>query len=87
MAPYFRYQSFKLSVEGGSAEGNLSVVGGGLLVGAQTLLKDIITIEAFLGPTYGFGNVDVTSGSEGDFEIGTFDGFGVRGGITVGIGF
>ena len=87
MAPYFRYQNFKLSIEGGSAEGNLSVVGGGLLVGAQTLLKDVITIEAFLGPAYGSGNVAVTSGSEDDFDIGTFDGFGVRAGITVGIGF
>ena len=87
MAPYFRYQSFKLSIEGGSAKGNLSVVGGGLLVGAQTLLKDVITIEAFLGPAYGFCNVDVTTGSEDDFDIGTFDGFIVRAGITVGIGF
>ncbi|MBE9510624.1 MAG: DUF3575 domain-containing protein [Bacteroidetes bacterium] len=87
LAPYFRYQSFKLSVEEGTAKGNLSVVGGGLLVGAQTLLKDVITIEAFLGPAYGFGNMDVTSGSEDDFDINTFDGFGVRAGITVGIGF
>ena len=87
MAPYFRYSSFKLSNEGDSAEGNLSVVGGGLLVGAQTLLKDVITIEAFLGPAYGFGNINVTTGSEDDFDITTFDGFGVRAGITVGIGF
>ncbi len=87
MAPYFRYQSFKLTIEGDTSEGNLTVVGGGLLVGAQTLLKDVITIEAFLGPAYGFGNMDVTSGSEDDFDITTFDGFGVRGGITVGIGF
>lgn len=87
LAPYIRYQSFKLSVEGGAAKGNLSIFGGGLLVGAQTLLKDVITIEAFLGPAYGFGNMDVTSGSENDFDIATFDGFSVRGGITVGIGF
>lgn len=87
LALYFRYQSFKLKVEDDIAEGKLSVAGGGLLVGAQTLLKEIITIEAFLGPAYGFGSLDVTSGSEEDFEIGTFDGFGVRGGITVGIGF
>ena len=87
MAPYFRYQSLKLSIEGGSAEGNLSVVGGGLLVGAQTLLTDVITIEAFLGPAYGFDNVDVKSGSEDDFEIDTFYGFTIRVGVTVGIGF
>lgn len=87
LAPYIRYQSFKLSVEGSAAKGNLSIFGGGLLAGAQTLLKDVITIEAFLGPAYEFGNMDVEAGSEDDFEIAIFDGFSVRGGITVGIGF
>ena len=87
MAPYIRYQSFSLTVEGDIAEAKLSVFGGGLLVGAQTLLKDVITIEAFIGPAYGFGNLDVEAGSEGDFEIGAFDGFVVRAGVTVGIGF
>lgn len=87
LAPYIRYQSFNLSIEGDLAEGKLSVFGGGLLVGAQTMLKDVITIEAFIGPAYGFGNVDVTIGSEDDFEIGTFDGFAIRVGVTVGIGF
>ena len=86
-APYIRYQRFKLSVEGGSSKGNLSLIGGGLLVGAQTLLKDVITIETYIGPAYGFGNVDVTSGTADDFEIGTFEGFTVRAGVTVGIGF
>ncbi|GAG65343.1 unnamed protein product [marine sediment metagenome] len=87
LAPYIRYQSFSLSVEEENAEGKLSIFGGGLLVGAQTLLKDVITIEAFIGPAYGFGNVDVESGSEEDFEISAFDGFLVRAGVTVGIGF
>lgn len=87
LAPYIRYQSFNLSVEEENAEGKLSVFGGGLLVGAQTLLKDVITIEAFIGPAYGFGNMDITSGSEDDFKIDTFDGFLVRIGVTVGIGF
>jgi len=35
LAPYIRYQSFKLSIEGATAEGNLSVFGGGLLVGVS----------------------------------------------------
>jgi hypothetical protein len=87
MAPYIRYQSLNLSVEEKSAEGKLSIFGGGLLVGAQTLLKDVITIEAFIGPAYGFCNMDVESGSEEDFEISAFDGFLVRAGVTVGIGF
>ena len=87
MAPYMRYQSFSLSVEGEVSEAKLSAFGGGLLVGAQTLLKDVITIEAFFGPAYRFTQINVEAGSESDFEIGTFDGFGVRAGVTVGIGF
>jgi len=31
--------------------------------------------------------MDIEAGSEDDFEIGAFDGFGVRAGVTVGIGF
>ncbi len=87
MAPYIRYQSFSLTVEGSNAEAKLSIFGGGLLVGAQTLLKDVITIEAFIGPAYGFYNIDIEVGSEEDFDITAFDGFGVRVGVTVGIGF
>jgi len=87
MAPYIRYQSFSLSDEVDIYEAKLSVFGGGLLVGAQTLLKDVITIEAFIGPAYGFYNMDVEVGSEEDFDISAFDGFGVRVGVTVGIGF
>ncbi len=87
MAPYIRYQSFSLTVEGSNAEAKLSVFGGGLLVGAQTLLKDVIQIEAYIGPAYGFDKIDVETGSEDDFEIGAFNDFGVRVGVTVGIGF
>jgi hypothetical protein len=87
IAPYIRYQNFTLKVEAESAEADLTVIGGGLLVGAQTLLKDIITIEAFLGPSYGSGNIDVKVGQEEDFDFTTFDGFGIRGGITLGIAF
>ena len=80
IAPFVRYQSFNLEVETENAEANLSVIGGGLLVGAQTLLKDVITIEAFLGPSFGAGSIDVKVGDESDFDFATFDGFGVRGG-------
>ncbi|MQY80420.1 MAG: DUF3575 domain-containing protein [Bacteroidetes bacterium] len=87
IAPFVRYQKFSLEVESVNSEADLTVFGGGLLVGAQTLLKDLITIEAFIGPSYGFGSIDVKAGDESDFDFETFDGFGARGGITIGIAF
>jgi hypothetical protein len=87
VAPFARYQSFNLTVEGESGKASLSTIGGGLLVGVQTILKDRISLEAFIGPSYSSSKLDVTSGDEDDFEFGSLDGFGVRFGVTIGIAF
>ncbi len=87
VAPYLRYQSFNLTVEGEAGKATYSGLGGGLLVGWQRLLKETISLEGFIGPSYFAGNMNVTDGSQDDFDIGFFDGFGVRFGFTVGIAF
>jgi hypothetical protein len=87
VAPYLRYQSFNISIEGEDGSATLSGLGGGLLVGMQTLLKNTISLEGFIGPSYFAGDLDISDGSEEDFELGFFDGFGVRFGFTVGIAF
>lgn len=84
VAPYLRYQSFDISSEIDNGTATFSAMGGGLLVGAQRLLKNAISIEAFIGPSYSNVNVKLTEGSD-DFDLGFFDGFGVRFGFTVGI--
>ncbi len=87
VAPYARYQNFSITAEGESGKGTFSGIGGGLLVGWQTLLKNTISLEGFIGPAYTSANVKVTDGDEEDFELGFFDGFGVRFGFTVGLAF
>jgi len=88
VAPFFRYMNFSVKDESTTTttKGTMQSFGGGLLVGAQILLKDRITLEAFLGPSYLNGNVDVTEGDE-EIDIGAFDGFSVRVGVTVGVAF
>ena len=88
IAPFVRFQNFNLSDPGVEGEGTLSLIGGGLLVGTQTMFKNRISLDAWAGPSYSSGKVKVTGNAqEGDFETDMFDGFSVRFGVTVGIGF
>lgn len=89
IAPFGRYQNF--NVENTDAEpvskGTITSFGGGLLIGTQTLFKNRISLDVWAGPAYYSSKTKVTVGNEEDFELGSFDGFTVRFGITVGIGF
>jgi len=94
LAPFVRYQSFKLEtatidISGMdyTAKASYSSFGGGLLIGGQFLFGDLVTLDLFIGPAYYAGTVKVDVGSEDDFSLGSFDGFGVRGGVTVGLAF
>ena len=85
IAPYLRYQSFDLSSEGEVGTATYSATGGGLLLGVQRLLKNVVTIEAFAGPSYSKGNIKLEGTEENIFDTEFFDGFSVRFGFTVGL--
>lgn len=87
IAPGLRYSSFSLTDDGTTDKATYSTIGGALIVGAQTLLKDVVTLEAYLGPAYSSGTLKVDSGTASSFDLGGFDGFGFRFGITLGIAF
>jgi hypothetical protein len=94
LAPFIRYQSFKLETPAldinlmeYTAKATFSSFGGGLLIGGQFLFGNIVTLDIFIGPSYNAGSVKVDVGSENDFSLGSFDGFGARGGVTIGIAF
>ncbi len=87
LAPGLRYSNFSLTDDGSTDKATYSTFGGALVVGAQTLLKDVITLEAYLGPSYSGGKLKVDSGTTGNFDLGSFDGFGFRFGITLGVAF
>ncbi len=86
LAPFLRYQSFSLSDELNN-EATFSSFGGGVLIGGQFLFGNIVTLDIFIGPAYNSGSTKVKSGSADTFSLGSFDGFGVRPGVTVGIAF
>ncbi|MBC8109717.1 MAG: DUF3575 domain-containing protein [Verrucomicrobia bacterium] len=85
VAPYLRYQNLKIE-QTADDKATLSSFGGGLLVGRQWIFNEKIALDIFAGPNYNAGNVKVTSGSV-DEVAGGFDGFGVRLGLALGIGF
>lgn len=87
LAPFLRYQSFNVSLDDNSSKATYSSFGGGILVGSQAVFKNKISLDAWIGPSYNSGTLKVETGDEDDFSIGSLDGFGVRFGITLGIGF
>jgi len=98
-APFIRYQSFKLTNGSsydyttgqslGEASAKLSTFGGGVIIGFQGIIANHISIETFAGPSINAGKVkvDTAGASDSDFSVGSFSGFGVRAGFTVGVAF
>ena len=82
-----RYLSLSLKESNTGSEANWTAFGGALNVGAQALLKDVITLEVYLGPSYSTGNMDVKIGAENDFSLRSLDGFGIRFGVVLGVAF
>lgn len=86
VAPFVRYQNFKLTEDISSSKGTYSSFGGGLVIGKQWIFKEKISLDAFVGPQYSSGNVKVTDGTD-TFDTSVFDGFGLRAGLTFGFAF
>jgi hypothetical protein len=70
-------------------EASLNTFGGGILIGHQWIFKQRFSLDTFLGPSYNGGSISYKSnnGSSGTLDAGSFQGFGVRAGITFGIAF
>jgi hypothetical protein len=96
VAPFVRYQQLALSTDmsdGGdamTAKATLSTLGGGVVVGHQWLFQRRITLDTFFGPSYNSNILKAgASGSEGSasFDVGSFQGFSLRTGVTLGVAF
>lgn len=86
LAPNFRYM--KLDVYDGEAmeSATLTSLGFALNLGKQWVFKDVVLLDAWVGPSYNFRSVSDATG-EVDTGIDDVDGFGVRIGIALGIVF
>lgn len=86
IAPYARYLHFNLENEAKN-KAKMNGLGTGLIIGQQYIFKERLSFEWFFGPAYTNINLDVDSGTDDDFETGSWDGFTLRAGITLGIAF
>jgi hypothetical protein len=92
VAPFLRYQNFKVenTFDSEVTKGTWSAFGGGVVIGKQWIFKEKISLDIFIGPQYN-ANADVKitsgSGSSESFDLGVFDGFGIRTGLTLGFAF
>jgi len=87
LAPNFRYMSLTVEDPSENAEGTLTSLGFAINLGKQVVLKDLIVIDAWVGPVYAFRSV---SESVDDVDLGQIsgaDGFGIRLGIAIGLAF
>ena len=91
VAPYVRYQRFRLKVdqidEYENVKGTYGAFGLGGTVGKQWVFKNNIVLDLFVGPGYNFGKLSASQGDENDFNLNLFSGFTVRGGVTLGYAF
>ena len=86
LAPYVRYQNFSLENTESNDKGTYTKFGGGLLFGRQWITNSGFTMDLFFGGHYSKGSVDVESGTD-SFDVGKFEGFGLRVGFAIGFAF
>ena len=87
LAPNFRYMSLTVSDPVEDAEGTLTSLGFAINLGKQVVLKDVVVIDAWVGPVYAFRSVDSSVEDVDTGQISGADGFGLRLGLAIGIAF
>ena len=86
LAPNFRYMKLTANDPVVDAEAALTSFGFAINLGKQWIFKDIVVLDAWVGPGYNFRSLDDPSG-EIDPGISSVDGFGIRIGLAVGVAF
>ncbi|MEN8226800.1 MAG: DUF3575 domain-containing protein [Bacteroidota bacterium] len=86
LAPNIRYMSLTVTDPIANEEGTLTNLNFAINLGKQVLFKDIVLIDAWVGPSYNFRSLDDPSGN---IEVGRAEvnGFGLRLGIAIGLAF
>jgi hypothetical protein len=89
VGPFVRYQNLTVEDITHTGKAELNTFGGGVVVGHQWLFKDLISLDIFAGPSYNSGQLKVTDTQDpSTYSVpSTFNGFGLRSGVTLGIAF
>lgn len=86
LAPNVRYMSLDASDPVLNEEGTFNNISLAINLGKQVLLKEVVVIDAWVGPSYNIRSIESTSP---DFDTGmsSVNGFGLRLGIAIGFAF
>ncbi len=87
LAPNFRYMTLTVTDQIDDSEGTLTSLGFAINLGKQVVLKNIIVIDAWVGPVYAFRSISESVGGADLGQISGVDGFGIRLGIAIGLAF
>jgi hypothetical protein len=87
LAPNFRYMSVTVSDPVENADGTLTSYSFAINLGKQVVLKDVIAIDAWVGPAYAFRSVSASAEGADTGPLPEVNGFGIRAGIAIGIVF
>ena len=86
-APFARYQSFKIEDKETANKTSFTTIGGGAIIGWQKMWGSGFVLDIFAGPSYSSAKFK-NNNDDDDFDVqGSFTGFGVRTGLTLGFGF
>ena len=86
LAPNFRYMSLTAKDPVANAEATMTNFSFAINLGKQVVLKEMIVIDAWVGPSYNFRTLEDPTG-EVEAGIPSVDGFGLRVGLAIGIVF
>ena len=70
-----------------NADGTLTSYSFAINLGKQVVLKDVIAIDAWVGPAYAFRSVSASAEGADTGPLPEVNGFGIRAGIAIGIVF
>jgi hypothetical protein len=85
VGPYVRYRKLTWEIPSKSASADFTSWSGGFVTGYQAVIKNLLIIDLFIGPSFGNHSIKVTSGVIEDFKLTTLTSAGVRSGVSIGI--
>jgi hypothetical protein len=85
LAPNYRFMKLSIVENTTNENATIGVNSFAINLGKQLLLKDVIIIDFWIGPSYNFRTVTETSIQ--NLGVPDADGFGLRAGIAIGIAF
>lgn len=84
IAPFFRSRKLIWDIPSKNAGADFISNGGGFTFGYQWVIKNLVIIDFFAGPTFASHNLKVRAGAAGDFKLPITTAAGVRSGIGLG---